>query len=113
MASSARLAQVTALWRSWLEKRPLGIADGRFITIVTGRGGRKLLRQCSVRTGQFPCRDKHAAIEQKSTAIWFRWSVHEHASCDQTSASPEDITPNRSAQPLISIAAAECPLSGE
>jgi hypothetical protein len=47
-ASCARLAQV--VWRSWLEKRTLGLADGRFIAITTGRRGRKLLRQDSVRT---------------------------------------------------------------
>src|SRR5215469_2924409 len=52
-ASSARLAQVTALRRSWLEKRPLGLADCRLMAIVTGRRGRKLLRQDNVRTGQF------------------------------------------------------------
>ena len=36
MAASAGVAQVTALRRSWLEKRPLGLANGRFIAIVTG-----------------------------------------------------------------------------
>src|SRR6516165_12213847 len=77
-ASSARLAQVVALRRSWLEKRPLGLADGRFIPIVTGRGRRKLLGQGSARTGQFPRRCKNAAVEQKSTAIGFQWSVHQH-----------------------------------
>ena len=45
---------------------------------LTGRGGCKLLRQRTVRTGQFPSRSKNAAVEQKSTAIGFRWSVHEH-----------------------------------
>src|SRR5215831_16000781 len=50
-ASSAGLAQVTALRRSGLEKRPLRLADGQFIAITTGRRGRKLLRQDSVRTG--------------------------------------------------------------
>ena len=34
-ALSVRLAQITALRRSWLEKRPLGLADGWFITVVT------------------------------------------------------------------------------
>jgi hypothetical protein len=34
-AFSVRLAQVTALRRSWLEKRPLGLADGRLIAIMT------------------------------------------------------------------------------
>src|SRR5262249_35331191 len=53
-ASSARLAQIAALRGSWLEKRSLGLADGRFITIVTGRGGCTLLRQGSVRTGRMP-----------------------------------------------------------
>ena len=53
MASSARLAQVTALRRSRLEKRPLRLADGRFIAITTGRRGRKLL-QDSVRKGIVP-----------------------------------------------------------
>src|SRR6516164_2281351 len=43
-ASSARLAQVTALRRSRLEKRPLGLADRRLIAIVTERHGRNLLR---------------------------------------------------------------------
>jgi hypothetical protein len=88
-ASDARLAKVAAFRRSWLEKRSLGLADGRSITIVTGRGGRKLLRQGSVRKGQLPRRGKHAAVQQKSTAIWFRWSIHEHDQCDQTSASPQ------------------------
>jgi hypothetical protein len=46
--------------------------------IVTETGGRKLLRQGSVGTGQFPRRRKNAAAEQKSTAIGFRLSVHEH-----------------------------------
>jgi hypothetical protein len=50
-ASSAALAQVTALRRSRLEKRPLRLADGRFIAIMTGRRGRKLVRQGSVSTG--------------------------------------------------------------
>jgi hypothetical protein len=49
-ASCAKLAQVTALRRSWLEKRTLGLADGRFIAITTGRRGRKLLRQDSIGT---------------------------------------------------------------
>src|SRR5262249_28139804 len=53
-ASSARLAQVTALRRSWLEKRPFSLAQRWFIAIATGRRGRKLLRQDSVHTGQFP-----------------------------------------------------------
>src|SRR5262249_10953545 len=43
-AFSAGLAQVTALRRTWLEKRPLGLADRRLIVIVTERRGRKLLR---------------------------------------------------------------------
>src|SRR6266566_6499605 len=64
-ASSARLAQVTALRRSWLEKRPLGLADRRLIAIVKGRCGRKLLRQDSVRTGQFRPSGKDAGVEQK------------------------------------------------
>jgi hypothetical protein len=34
-AWSAGLAQVAALRGSWLEKRPLGLADGWFITVVT------------------------------------------------------------------------------
>src|SRR6516225_12368512 len=41
---SVRLAQVTALRRSWLEKRPLGLADGRLIAIMTRRRWPKLLR---------------------------------------------------------------------
>src|SRR5262245_65747347 len=71
-ASSARLAQVTALWRSWLEKRPFSLAQRWFIAIATGRRGRKLLRQDRVRTGQFPPRGKHAGVKQKSPASRFR-----------------------------------------
>jgi len=51
---SAGHAEVTALRRSWLEKRPLGLTDCRFIAIATGRRRRKFLRQDSVRTGKFP-----------------------------------------------------------
>jgi hypothetical protein len=70
--SSARLSQVTTLWRSWLEKRALGLRGSRFITIATGRRSRKLLRQHSVRTGQFPSCSKHAGVEQKSATTRFR-----------------------------------------
>src|SRR6516162_11604673 len=69
--SSARLAQVTALRRSWLEKRPRGLAGCRLMAIVTGRGGRKLLRQDNVRTGQFRPSGKHAGVEQKSATSLF------------------------------------------
>src|SRR3974390_1604017 len=48
-ACSTRLAQGTALRRFWLEERSLGLANGRFIAIVTGRRERKLLRQHCVR----------------------------------------------------------------
>src|SRR5215469_15108126 len=45
------LAQVTSLRRSWLEKRPLGLADGRLIAIMTRRRRPKLLSgQCLCRT---------------------------------------------------------------
>jgi hypothetical protein len=71
-ASSARLAQVATLRRSWLEKRALGLPGSWFITIATGRRGRKLLRQHSVRAGQFPSSSKHAGVEQKRAASWFR-----------------------------------------
>jgi MFS family permease len=37
-ASSARLAQVAALRRSWLEKRSLGLADGRIIVATLCAG---------------------------------------------------------------------------
>jgi hypothetical protein len=63
MAYTARLAQVTALWRSWFEKRTLGLTNGRFIAIATGRRRRKLLRQDSLHTGQFPPRSEHAGVE--------------------------------------------------
>jgi hypothetical protein len=72
IAFSARLAQITPLRRSWLEKWPLGLADGRFIAIVTRRRRPKLLRQASVCAGQFPSRSKHTGVEQKSTASRFR-----------------------------------------
>jgi hypothetical protein len=67
-APSARLAQVAALRRSWLEKRALRLADGRFIAIVTERRGRKLLRRGRFRTGQFPPGGKHPGVEQESSA---------------------------------------------
>jgi hypothetical protein len=75
-SSVFQLAQVAALRRSRLEKRALGLTDGRFVAIVTERRGRKLLRQGCVRTGQFPPSGKHAGVEQKLAAS--RWSVHEH-----------------------------------
>jgi hypothetical protein len=65
---SPRLAQITPLRRSWLEKWPLGLADSWLIAIVTRRRGRKLLRQASVCAGQFPSSSKHAGVEQKSAA---------------------------------------------
>src|SRR6516225_1644684 len=68
IAFSARFAQITPLWRSWLEKWPLGLVDGRSIAIVTRRRGRKLLRRASVCAGQFPSGSKHAGVEQKSAA---------------------------------------------
>src|SRR5262245_60898761 len=76
-AFSARLAQVTAPRRSWLEKRPLRLRDGRFIAVVAGRRGRKLLRQGGVRIRQFPPSGEHASVEQKSAAGGLRQSVHE------------------------------------
>src|SRR3974390_1202823 len=48
-ACSTRLPQVTALRRFWLEERSLGLANGRFIAIVTGRRGRQLGAQGCVR----------------------------------------------------------------
>ena len=71
-APSAGLAQVTALRRSWLKKRPLGLTDGRFFAIATGRRRRKFLRQDTVHGGKFPSGGKHAGVEQKSAASWFR-----------------------------------------
>src|SRR6516225_7528710 len=71
-AFSVRLAQVTSLRRSWLEKRPLGLADGRLIAIMTRRRRPKLLRQASVCAGQFPSSSKHPGVKQKSAASWFR-----------------------------------------
>src|SRR5262249_18221195 len=53
-AFSARLAQITPLRRSWLEKGPLGLADGRLIAVMTRRRRVKLLRQARVCAGQFP-----------------------------------------------------------
>src|SRR3974390_3765244 len=46
---STRLAQITALRRFWLEQRSLGLANGRFIAIATGRRGRQLGAQGCVR----------------------------------------------------------------
>lgn len=71
-ASGTGLAEVAALRRSWLEKRPLGLTDGRFIAIATGRRRRKLLRQHGVRTGKFPSGGKDAGVKQKSAASRFR-----------------------------------------
>jgi hypothetical protein len=71
-AFSARLAQITPLWRSWLEKWPFSLADGRLIAIVTRRRRPKFLRQASVCAGHFPSGSKHAGVEQKSAASWFR-----------------------------------------
>jgi hypothetical protein len=71
-APSAGLAEVTALRRSWLEKRPLSLTDGRFIAIATGRCRRKFLRQDSVRTGKLQSGGKDAGVEQKSAASRFR-----------------------------------------
>jgi hypothetical protein len=50
-ACRARLAQVTALRRSWLKKWALGLTDGRFIAIVTERSARKFSGQGSICTG--------------------------------------------------------------
>src|ERR1700674_2611175 len=71
-ATSAGLAQITALWRSRLEKRPLGLTNCWFIAIVTGRRRREFLRQDSVRTGKFPPGGKDASVKQKSAASRFR-----------------------------------------
>src|SRR5262245_23419294 len=76
--SGARLAQVSALRRLWLEKGPLGLAHGRFIAIATRRRGRKLLREHCVRTRQFPSSGKDAGVEQKSATTRFQKFVHQH-----------------------------------
>src|SRR6516225_7342997 len=88
-AYSTRLAQVTALRRFRLEERFLGLANGRFIAIATGRRGRKVLRQGCVRAGQFPPGGKHGGVEQKSAARLLRESIHEVDRYMKTGGSPD------------------------
>src|SRR3974377_739667 len=89
MSCSTRLAQVTALWRFWLEERSLGLANGRFIAIATGRRGRKLLRPDCVRALQFPPGGKHGGVKQKSAARLFRESIHEVDRYMKSGGSPD------------------------
>jgi hypothetical protein len=54
-ACRARPAQVAALRRSWFEKRALGLADGRFVAIVTERcGASSCVRAASVQDSSHP-----------------------------------------------------------
>jgi hypothetical protein len=69
--SSAGHAKVTALRRSWLEKRPLGLTECRLIAIATSRRRRKFLGQDSIGTGKFPSGGKDTGVEQNPAASGF------------------------------------------